>query len=405
VSEPHSTPGPEPAKPTKPAKPYPEFPLTAHPAGYWCKKIRGKLHYFGPWDDPDGALKKYLEQKDALHAGRTPRPDPAALTVKAAANAFLNAKQALVGSGELQERTFAEYRDMAEELVAHTGKQRLVSDLGPEDFARLRDKLASKWGPVRLKKAIGYVGMIFRHAYEAGLIDRPVRFGPGFRVPSRKVLRLHRAERGLRMFEAEEIRQMLAAASPQLKAMILLGINAGLGNADCGRLPLSALDLERGWLTYPRPKTGVARRCPLWPETVEAIRGALAERPDPKDKAHAGLVFVTKFGLSWAKGTTDNPISSEVRKLLDLLGINGHRNFYALRHTFETVGGEAKDQVAVDAFMGHARDDMASLYRERIGDERLKAVANHVRAWLFPKEKLRTAGPPADDGETGRETL
>jgi integrase len=83
------------------------------------------------------------------------------------------------------------------------------------------------------------------------------------------------------MFEAEEIRQMLAAASPQLKAMILLGINAGLGNTDCGRLPLSALDLERGWLTYPRPKTGVARRCPLWAETVEAIREALAERPGP----------------------------------------------------------------------------------------------------------------------------
>lgn len=65
----------KPAKPTKPAKPYPEFPLTAHPAGYWCKKIRGKIHYFGPWDNPDAALKKYLEQKDALHAGRKPRPD------------------------------------------------------------------------------------------------------------------------------------------------------------------------------------------------------------------------------------------------------------------------------------------------------------------------------------------
>ena len=81
-------------------------------------------------------------------------------------------------------------------------------------------------------------------------------------------------------------------------------------------------------------------------------------------------MFVTKQGGSWHKKIEDNPISKETRKLLDALGINGHRNFYALRHTFETIGGEAKDQVAVDHIMGHARDDMASVYRERISDER-----------------------------------
>jgi integrase len=72
-----------------------------------------------------------------------------------------------------------------------------------------------------------------------------------------------------------------------------------------------------------------------------------------------------------------------MRKLLDSLRINGQRGFYGLRHTFETVGGEAKDQPAVDHIMGHARDDMASVYRERISDERLRAVTDHVHAWLF----------------------
>src|SRR5215471_1985272 len=98
MSEPHSTPS---AAPGKPAKPYTDFPLFPHAAGVWAKKIRGKLHYFGPCSDPDGALAKYLEQKDALHAGRKPRPDPDALTVKDAANAFLNHKKALLETGEL----------------------------------------------------------------------------------------------------------------------------------------------------------------------------------------------------------------------------------------------------------------------------------------------------------------
>jgi integrase len=143
------------------------------------------------------------------------------------------------------------------------------------------------------------------------------------------------------------------------------------------------LDLERAWVDYHRPKTGIARRCPLWPETVEALKEAIAQCPKAKARADAALVFVTVKGASWHKTIQDNPISKEMRKLLDGLGINGHRGFYALRHTFETIGGEAKDQVAVDHIMGHAREDMASVYRERISDERLKAVTNHVRQWLF----------------------
>ena len=57
--------------------------------------------------------------------------------------------------------------------------------------------------------------------------------------------------------------------------------------------------------------------------------------------------------------------------------------FYTLRHVTETIGGDCRDQVAVDHIMGHSRNDMASVYRERISDARLQAVVEHVRAWLF----------------------
>lgn len=54
---------------------------------------------------------------------------------------------------------------------------------------------------------------------------------------------------------------------------------------------------------------------------------------------------------------------------------------------FRTVADEVRDKVAIDHVMGHARDDMATAYRERIGDARLQAVTDHARTWLFGAEK------------------
>jgi integrase len=239
-------------------------------------------------------------------------------------------------------------------------------------------------------KTIQFVRCVFKYAYDAGLVDRPMRFGPGFKRPSKKTLRLHRAQQGAKLFTADEIRKLLDAAPVHLRAMILLGINCAFGNSDCGHLPLSAVDLETGWIDFPRPKTGIGRRCHLWPETIEALKGTLASRPDPKKQEHRGLVFVTIHGGVWYKDRLEGgPISQETGKLLKALGINGRKGlgFYTLRHTFRTVADESKDQPAVDFIMGHADDSMAGLYREKISDARLRAVTDHVRGWLFGSEQ------------------
>src|SRR5206468_3171124 len=106
----------------------------------------------------------------------------------------------------------------------------------------------------------------------------------------------------------------------------------------------------------------IPRRCILWPETVQAIKEALAHRPEPKRPEHAALVFITKYGQPWAKLSTDNTLAKEMGKLLRQLKINSRTGlgFYTLRHTFRTVADESKDQPTVDYVMGHESGHMST---------------------------------------------
>jgi integrase len=383
---------PDPAD--KPEKPHPDFPLFAHRVGLWAKKIKGKHYYFGHWNDPQGALDNYLKCKDAILAGVDGHPTPASLTLYDGSNHFLHAKKALVNAGELSPRSWKDYQEACKLLVKHMGKNTLVRELRPTDFGRLREKVSERWRPYRMVNVITRIRSVFKYLYDSDLIDRPVKFGPEFRVPSAKTLRLHKAAQGPKLFTAEELRHLITEADVQLRGMIFLAINAGYGVGDCGRLPLTALDLAGGWVNFARPKTGIARRCPLWPETVEALRAALAERKAPRDPALAALVFLTYQGRPWHQEDMSSPLVFKFKLLMKKAGIAERKGigFYTIRHTHRTVSDETRDAPACDHIMGHL--DMAAMsnhYRERISDERLQSVAEHVRRWLYGTSGVNTS--------------
>jgi integrase len=307
---------------------------------------------------------------------------------------FLDSKEALVKAGEIAMRTFRGTRRTTDRIVEHFGKRRLVLDLGPRDFEGLRAKLAETLGPVALGNKIQEVRSVFRYAYEAELIDRPVRFGPTFRKPAQRVVRIARAANGVHMFEAAEIRAILGAADPQLKAAVLLGVNGAMGQQDISDLPETAIDFDGGYISFARGKTGVSRKIPCWPETIAALRAAIEHRPKPRQKAHSGLVFLTRLGRPWVRdkptGEHQDSLGPEFTKVLRELGLYRRgRGFYDLRRTFQTIADDAGDPVATSAVMGHApaSGDMSATYRQRISDARLRAVVEHVRAWLWPAGK------------------
>jgi integrase/plasmid maintenance system antidote protein VapI len=310
---------------------------------------------------------------------------PQGITVGELCDAFLRFKQIKVNDGELCKQAFGEYFRACERVCLKFGTDTSVTEITPIDFMEYRAALPRSWGASMVGKQLQCCRSLFRYGYEAALLDKPVRFGPSFTAPARRLFRRERREKGLQMFEAVEIRQMIEAANPVLRAMILLGINAGFGNCDCARLPFSALDLEKGFVAFPRPKTEVDRRCPLWPETTEALNRAIALRLEPNDPGDTDQVFITNSRRSFEYGEGNKPISLATRRLILSLGIERRwRNFYGLRRTFETIGGESLDQIAVNHIMGHVDATMAAVYRQRISDERLSAVTDYVRHWLFP---------------------
>ena len=379
----------------RPQKPRPDFPLYAHATGRWAKKVRGHVHYFTRWaDDPKGvtALEEWLDVKDDLLAGRVPRNEADALTVVELCNRYLTFKEHLRDNSEITWRTFRDLYDACTGVVETFGKGRAVTNLAPDDFGQLRVKLSGTRGPAALRNEMQRVRSIFKFAFDEGLILAPVRFGQSFAKPRLDAVRRAREENrrknGKRMFEACEILQLLKAATPQFRAMVLLGVNCGFGNSDLSNLPLSMVNLDTGWIDYPRPKTSISRRCPLWPETVAALQEWLPEKTKPQDSENTNCVFLTRAGTKWVKvnknGAPADALGQQFSKLLKRLDLyRPGLSFYALRHTFETVAGDSKDQVATSCIMGHVDASMSAHYRERIGDDRLVAVVNHVRGWLF----------------------
>jgi integrase len=349
-------------------------------------------------DDPTGerAQRIWNEQCHGIRAGRKPIIDadaqPEGVTVKVLCDAFLAAKEAKVASGEMAKRSWDDlYRTCLKVADALT-RHRLVDDLKPGDFAYLREVLAKGTrgrGLVALKGDVSRVRNLFNWGYKAELLDRPVRFGDSFNPPSVDRLRIARAEKPAKLFEQPDLRRIIDKAKTPVKAMVLLGINCGLGNADCARLKFKHIDLDKYWLDFPRPKTGEPRRAKLWPETVDALETAIADRPAPLDESEAEFVFITKYGRSWQeRGQTRNPLSHEFRKILDALDLRADGvNFYSLRHTLQTHGEGARDIAALRRIMGHVApaNDMSAHYRERIEDARLVAVSDYVHAWLYPE--------------------
>jgi hypothetical protein len=282
-------------------------------------------------------------------------------------------------------RTWRDYQALLK-LVADTlGRNRSRSGHSARRLGETPESVLEKWGPTRLANAIVYTKGVWKWGWENGLLAVQMRFG-WLQPPARQDDPSRPKCRGAADVSTGATTGHPCRGWPERQSLDVAGHQWALGNTDCALLPISAIDLENGWLNYPRQKTAIMRRIPLWPETIEAIRQVLLHRPIP-NRGNERLLFVRGKGGSYAGQRAGIAVSQAFADTAKAANVTG-RTFYDLRRTFQTIGEGAKDPVAVSAVMGHVAgsNDMSSVYRQKIDDDRLQAVVDVVRRWLYGTE-------------------
>lgn len=107
----------------------------------WCKKIRGKRHYFGtyPSTSYDEALAEYKRCKFDLEAGhgRPTQLRESEYAVADIADAFLRDRKDKIGN-----RAWKDYKAVIDKFILPgLGKEKPACELVPSDFKRVRDRM------------------------------------------------------------------------------------------------------------------------------------------------------------------------------------------------------------------------------------------------------------------------
>jgi integrase len=354
----------------------------------WYRRVAGVARYVCSGRH-DAATADRLFEESFLELARPPIPR-ASVTLEQAGNAWLARQQQRVDAGALGRRTLGDYRDAVNQFCDVVGEDRQVANVGPVEFSRFAAAI-ERLSPHRRAKLIICVRAFVRWcaAPEVGLLSAVPVFGSDFRPPKRAEFRRARAASGQRLYAAAEVAALLAKASPDMKAMILLGLNGGMGNIDVATLEWPAVNLDGRQIVQPRRKTGVPRHIPLWVRTVEALQALSAARE--------GRVFVRGDGRAWLddRGSCHQDlIAVEFSRLCEAAGVV-NRGFYSLRRTFRTLADEVGDQRAAACIMGHELADMGSVYVQTISPQRLRMVVAHVHAALFGREDREPGGSSA----------
>lgn len=373
----------------KPEKPE-NSPLYAHNNGQWAATVRGQTVYFGPWDDHTSALAEYHEM--SRHVGRGGDPF-APTTVGALLQLFLSEQKGRHKEGKIRTRTLNDLLRHCPVFETHFGKHTRIQALtlkAMKDFREsLNDGVNGSLNAIGVSIRVRLLRQMLKWAEEKKYIDRAL-WRESVTMPTARQVRDAKEVTASKTMPLATGQALLQCENPMMKVAHYFGANCAFEPHDCGEVKWRHLEIGHvSWLNFPRPKTGCPRRCPLWPETVEAIKAWKSVRPKGNDE----LVLVSRNGSPVA-GTgsastrvgginASSIVSRQTDRQLRALALKEPGVCYmGWRHVAQTIG-ETASPLGTKGIMGHvpAKSDMSSEYRVDIAPEILFSVVKVLREY------------------------
>ncbi|HBJ34079.1 MAG TPA: hypothetical protein DDZ51_04810, partial [Planctomycetaceae bacterium] len=216
-------------------------PLFLHRNGQWCRKVKGKAFYFGP--DLDAALLRWAHSKDHILAGEPPPRKDGKPTLAELANLYLADSRQRVKAGDCRADHTAQVKVVLDIIVGAVGGTAKPDTMTPAAWSKVRSACATtKAGKpsaqvtlkMRLSKCRAFLNWCTKQKHV-----NSVDAGDALAPPAKRLIKREENARGDRLWEAADLRKVIAAASIELRAVLLLGINGGMGSLDIAMLTRS----------------------------------------------------------------------------------------------------------------------------------------------------------------------
>jgi len=148
-----------------------KFPLTLHPTGQYCKKIKGKILYFGT--DEKKALERYLAQATYLHGSQSliQRTSNGKTPLRQLCDLYLQYQHSRLRAGAITPKQYNDSIDSLGRLMSFLGQNCRIESISTLDLQNYKRKLQSVYSVDRQNLHISIMKAMFHWARRNDVLE------------------------------------------------------------------------------------------------------------------------------------------------------------------------------------------------------------------------------------------